>query len=665
MERARDGNQSSGEGISVNYILSPWHRGTSNYGLVRERSEIIMSGGYTGKILFIDLTSGSIEEETLPETIYRSFLGGEGLGVRILYQRMKPKIDPLGSENIIGFAAGVLTGTPVPMASRYIVFTKSPLTNAWGQANSGGYFGSELKAAGYDAVFFTGISPKPVYLLINKGKAELRDAAHLWGRDTTETEEILHQELGDRAVRVACIGPSGESLSLIAAVINDKGRAAGRCGVGAVMGAKRLKAIAVKGTRKMTIAEPNRFRALREGCLKDLRESKGLKGLKTYGTCETLSIWAAIGEAPIKNWSLNGREVFPNADKISDANVTKYQVRKFACSRCPIGCGGIVSVGKGPYALIKGHKPEYETLASFGTMCLNDDVESIIKANDICNRYGLDTISAGTTIAFAIECYEQGIIGNRETEGIELTWGNAPAIVAMLGKIARREGFGGVLADGVKKAAEQIGGDAQQYAIHVFGQEPGCRDARLVPSRGIGYIADPAPGRHTGGTAQVMFEKGGILGPYPEFQAAQKELKDSQDRGKFYAIANKYHAMADSSGLCIMALGAGTFPLVEFVSAVTGWDFTVEEALAIGHRVQTLRQAFIIREGISPKEFSLPERMSSVPSTGPLAGITRDFESLRSSYYAAMGWETQGVKTGHPLEQTLRELGLQDLVAES
>jgi len=619
-----------------------------------------MSRGYIGKILLVDLTLGKIEEVVLPDVIYRSFLGGYGLGARILYERMKPNAKPLGPDNIIGFAPGVLTATGAPMSSRYEIFAKSPLTTAWGQANSGGHFGHEFKAAGYDAVFFSGISQKPVYLFIHNGSAELKDAAHLWGKDTVQTEKILQSELNDRSVRVACIGPSGEDLSLISCVINDGGRAAARSGLGAVMGSKHLKAVVVRGNKKMTVADPEQLKSLRAGFVKGIRESQDFMTnvLKDYGTCGTVREFVMTGDAPIKNWSLSGIEAFPNIDKIHKGNVTKYQVKKFACAGCPVSCGGIIKIDGGPYGLSEGHKPEYETLASFGTLCLNDDVESIIKANDICNRYGLDTISAGTTIAFAIECYENSVVSKQETDGIELTWGNAPAILAMLDKLARREGFGEVLADGVKRAVNRIGRRAEKYAMHIFGEEPGCRDPRLRPARGVGYIADPAPGRHTASTIQTMFEGGAPLGDYPEFRAAQEELEG----GPLYALANKYQTAISSMGLCFFSLITGVYPVIEMVSAVTGWDFTMEEALRTGHRIQTLRQAFIIREGISANEFQLPRRMSKTLDEGPLTGKTYDFDALRGGFYEAMGWESLGVRAGQPLEQTLQELGLDDLV---
>lgn len=626
-----------------------------------------MGKGYTGSVMFVDLSAGVVEAESLPEKIYREFLGGEGLGVRILWEKMQPQVDPLGPGNVLGFAAGLLTGTPVPMTGRYTAFAKSPLTSAWGQANSGGYFGPALKQAGYDAVFFMGISSQPVYLLIQEGKAELRDASHLWGKDTTETEEILRRELGGRALRVASIGPAGEARSLISCVINDRGRAAARSGMGAVMGAKRLKAIAVRGKGRIETSGPDRIEVLRQRYLEPQRNARDFVAqvLKTHGTCGAVTPFVLAGEAPIKNWNFSGLKAFPNAARISDDNVTKYQVRKFACYNCPVGCGGIVRVEGGPYALKEGHKPEYETLAAFGTMCLNDNVESIIKANDICNRYGLDTMSAGAVIAFAMECYEHGLIGVKETEGIELTWGNAQAIIAILSKIAKREGIGDVLSDGVKKAAERIGGNAVEHAIHVGGQEPGFRDPRFSPGR-LGYIADATPGRHTSSTVSAAFEKADIRGPYFEIGMRLKEFQEDKNRDKLYTFGSKYQAVVNCSGLCVFAIQMDSisFPLIEFVSAVTGWDYSLEEAITTGHRIQTLRQAFLIREGVLPKDIRLPNRMLEMPSKGPPAINVGDFENLRANFYEAMGWEGRGSKTGHPLPKTIKTLGLEHLVAK-
>jgi len=621
-----------------------------------------MTAGYWRKILFIDLTAGLINEETLPESIYRDFLGGEGLGARILYERQAAKVDALGPENILGFVTGLLTGCGVPAASRCTVVTKSPLTGTWGDANVGGYLGSELKACGYDAVFFKGIAPHPVYLLLTGSNVELRDATHLWGKDTVEAVEILRQETKDPGIRVACIGPAGEGLSLISAIIME-GRAAARSGVGAVMGAKRLKAIAIRGKNKVQVADSEAIRGMRVNFLKDIKETNTfmIKMLSEHGTCGGVSAMVAVGDAPIKNWNWAGEKAMPTHSRLNGESVTKYQIKKAGCAGCPVACGGIVKIDEGPYKVAETRKPEYETLIAFGSLCLNDNVESVIKANDICDRYGIDTMSAGTTIAFAMECYERGIITKHDTGGIELTWGNAPVILSMLEKMAKREGFGAVLADGVKKAAEQIGQGTEEFAMHIGGQEVPYHDGRMVPGRGTSYISDPTPGRHMRPTALIILERGDTLAPYPELKVSAVELTDYKSKGPIYAKGSKYHEAFVACGFCAFMLYMNTLPLVDFISAATGWDFTASELLVTGERIQTLRQAFNIREGLNLKDFDLPARLQEASSHGPLTGVRIDFDTLRKVYYQAMSWDAE---TGRPSDIRLSELGLKGLVED-
>ena len=458
-----------------------------------------MARGYMGKISFVDLSSGEIRTEGLDEKLCRSFIGGYGIGARIVFSRQRAGVDPLGPENTLGFMTGPLTGTDFPFGGRYTVFVgKSPLTGGWGDANSGGDFGPYLKFSGYDGVLFTGVSKKPVYLLIKEGRAELREANHLWGKDTAETEDILKSELGKEA-RVACIGPAGEKRSLISCVINNTGRAAARSGVGAVMGSKRLKAVVVIGAAPVPVADGQKARELRKEYLGRFGETANL--FKRYGSSGITAQFVETGECPVKNWSGVGSRDLPNAGLISDESVINLQERKYGCYRCPISCGGHMKAGTGEYRYPAGaHKPEYETLGAFGGMCLNDHLESIIMANDLCNRYGIDTISAGATIAFAMECYEKGIISKEDTDGIELTWGNHQALVAMTEKMGKREGIGDILADGVKGAAEKIGKGAERYAIHIHGQEPAMHDPRNTPSFATVYQSDPTPGRHMQGS---------------------------------------------------------------------------------------------------------------------------------------------------------------------
>lgn len=611
-----------------------------------------MTGGYTGKILFVDLGEARISEEVPEESMYRDFLGGYGIGARMVFSRQAAKVDPLGPDAMLGFVTGPLTGTPALFGSRYAVVGKSPLTGTWGDANSGGDFGPHLKFAGYDAVFFTGISPDPVYLLIDDGKAVLRKADQLWGKDTWETESLLQAEFGKES-RVACIGPSGESLSLISCVITDKGRAAGRSGLGAVMGSKKLKAIAVRGKQAVPVAHESALKAARTKHLGQLGGQ--VEVFKQFGTSVGLAQLVQIGDAPVKNWG--GSVVdFPNAAAISDQSVINLEERKYGCWRCPVSCGGLMKPSTGKYSYPAGvHKPEYETLAAFGSMCLNDNLESIVKISDICNRYGLDTISAGATVAFAIECYENGIIGNTDTEGIELRWGNHEAIVEMTEKLARRQGFGQVLADGVMAAARQIGKGAEEFAIHVHGQEVPMHDPKRYPYYATAYL-DATPARHNQGSYGARPASGL---EFPTF-----DRKSMAGRGEANKMGSDLVHVVNCAGMCSIGyslMDANAIP--ESINLTTGWDCSLDDLLKVGERVANMRQAFNAREGISVSDFKLPGRVAGRPplEAGPTAGRSVELETLRNDYLAARDWDTS---SGKPSKKKLLELGLDD-VAEA
>ncbi len=480
---------------------------------------------YAGKILSVDLTTGRIDQEIISESIYRDFIGANGLGVRILYERMKAGTNALGPENIIGFVLGSLTSTTAPGSGRHMLVTKSPLTGTWAESNSGGTFGPELKTAGYDAVLFSGISPTPVYLLIRDGKAELRDAGELWGKDTYETHDILQSWFGSE-VKVACIGPAGEAKSLLAGVVSERGRLAARNGVGAVMGAKRLKAVAVKGgIQDIGPSNPERFRAAVEKFLDILKNNEYAKGLAAAGTGKDLSFLVSIGNTPLKNWNLSGLEALPTVTNLDGANMDKYKVSRFGCYACPISCGAIIRQNQGRFAIKdQMHRPEYQTLAALGTMLMNDNLESVIKANDICNRYGIDTMGVGGAIAMAMECYENGLITKEDTDGIDLTWGNAEAIVAMVEKVARREGFGAVLADGAQKAAEAIGKGAEKYAVAIRGKSLAYHDPRLSPALGTANIADANPAHHMDSQITTMLNEGAPIGYDPVLKTKKENF---------------------------------------------------------------------------------------------------------------------------------------------
>ena len=620
-----------------------------------------MVSGYNGKVLFVDLTTGSIKEESLPEKVYHDFIGGVGLGVKILYERMKPKVDPLGPDNMLGFAVGPLTGTGIHGA-RFQTVAKSPVTGGWGDANSGGSFAPELKAAGYDGVFFSGISPKPIYVFLNDGKAEIKDASHLWGKDTADTEASIREELGDSRTKIACIGPAGELKSLLAC-IRHEGSAAGRSGIGAVMGSKRLKAFVVRGTNKVSIADPERLTALRKEYLRDVKDSDHpwVETFKKWGTSGTTSGSIEAGDSPIKNWTLYGDETFPTYKKLDGDEVIKYVVKKHACTGCPMGCKGWVKVDAyGGYA---GSKLEYETVTMMGSNCLVDNVEAVGKANDICNLLGIDTIGTGAVIAFAMECYEHGIITKEDTDGIELTWGNADALISLTEKICRREGFGAILADGAKLAAERIGKGAEKYAIHIGGQDMPAHDPRVSVGMGWGYICDPTPARHTAAIACHVYYNGNDFPMSNELNLPKiEDTYGIEDNAKIYAICSDIERFWWAAGLCTFAWWPETLPFVETIKAVTGWkDFTLAELLKTGRRIQTLRQAFNVREGIDTTQWCLPERLTVAPNQGPFVGKGIDAKAMKEKGYQALGWDP---KTGKPLASTLEKLGLKELVGE-
>jgi aldehyde:ferredoxin oxidoreductase len=612
-----------------------------------------MAGGYTGKILFVDLSKGQLKDEVLDEKLGRQFIGGYGIGARILFSRQKAGVDPLGPDNTFGILTGPFTGTPVLSGTRHTIVGKSPLTGGWGDANSGGYLGAHLKFAGYDAVFFTGISEKPVYLFINNGKAELRDAAQLWRKDCYQTEDILKSELG-KNVEVACIGQSGENLSLIAAVMHRKGSAAARSGLGAVMGSKKLKAVAVTGNMKVPLADEERAKKLRRKCWDGMKGQSGW--LKEFGT-QLFTVEAAhSGDSPVKNWGGVGAIDFPDAELIGVKSLVKRQSKAFACYLCPIRCRRYMEEGTGEYKYEAGsYRPEYETSAMLGTNCLNSNLESIIKVNDICNRYGCDTISAGASIALAIECFENGLITKADTDGIEMTWGNHKAIVAMTEKLAKREGFGAVLADGVKVAAERIGNGADKYAMHIGGQEIPAHDPKFGFQFATTYRLDPTPARHTQGHEGI--QPPGLL---PKF-----DQKSFGGRGEVHKIGSNFQHAVNCTGMCDFVyfnLPSADF-INEFMSAVTGWEVTTDELLKTGERISNIRQAFNMREGLNPLKFKVPDRVIGRPphKEGPLAGITVDEETLVKDYLAAMDWDP---KTAKPSKKKLQALGLEDVAQE-
>lgn len=614
-----------------------------------------MKGGYAGKLLFVDLTEGTLEEKTLSEEMAKDFVGGYGIGARILYDMMKPGVDPLSPDNILGFISGPLNGSGAFFGGRYTVVCKSPVTGEWNDANSGGFFGPELKRAGYDGVFVSGAATKPVYLFIKDGKAEMRDAKAIWGKDCTDALQALVEETGEKDMRAALIGPAGEKQSPMACVINDRHRAAGRGGCGAVMGSKNLKAVAVRGTGKIPVANPEQVKKINSAVLEWMKNGPTAEQVKlwgSYGTGGTTTGGGLSGDSPIKNWGGAG-SVDMGEEQLTKLGTftfdAKYNVRKYACAQCPLACGANYRVEDGKWPVGDTDRPEYETLAAFGTMALNDDIESIIKCNDLCNRYGLDTISVGCTVSWAVECYENGVFTKADTGGIELRWGNSAAIVALTQAIADQTGFGKVLAMGSEKAA-QVLGKGSQYLQTVKGIELPMHDPRFSPWFSRTYQYDPTPARHV---------KGGL--GIPDF-GQPKEVRYNYDaRGEVDMAITCITEVLNCAGTCYFAgFSMPQEALPGFIEAVTG---SAIDLVRTGQRIMNMRHVFNLREGQRRSDNKIPVRCVGKPplAEGPLKGITVDHEKLADNFFGAMDWDKS---TLFPSKDSLEALGLSDVVRD-
>lgn len=619
-----------------------------------------MAKGYMGNLLSVNLNDGTIEKQALSEALCRNYLGGYGIGARLLYDRIPAGTDPLGPDNILGLLTGPLTGTPAIIGSRFVAVGKSPkCAGGWGDANCGGFFGPHLKFAGYDGILFSGISSKPVYLLIDEGQAMLRAADDLWGLGVTAVEDTLAKRHG-KDIQVCSIGPAGEKLSLMACIMNDKERAAGRSGLGAVMGSKKLKAVVVKGKMRVPLHDEKKAIELRKKYLKQATGAFSL--LNKYGTAGLTHDTVLCGDGPVKNWGGADIPDFPSERlrKISDDAVIGVEGYKpYGCWHCPIACGGKMVQKRGKFPLDLndgvGHKPEYETLAMFGSNLLNDDLSSIIKVNEICNNMGLDTISVGATIGYVMECFQNGLITKDQTDGIELTWGNTEAIVAMTEKIAKRDGFGEILADGIKVAWEKLGKIGSEYAVHVGGEEMPAHNPKFIPGLATTYLLTATPARHT---------QGGELNMPPELDEPVADKYMYSGQADLHAKLVAIHEVINAAGLCMF--GGLSYPvdsLAEQLSAVTGETYDLEKIYEVGMRIYTMRHAFNLREGINPLTRNVPGRMIGDPplESGNVKGITVDYKTLVTEFLEKIGWDT---RTTIPSEATLRKLHMEFLIDE-
>ncbi|MFQ5833907.1 MAG: aldehyde ferredoxin oxidoreductase C-terminal domain-containing protein [Candidatus Thorarchaeota archaeon] len=610
-----------------------------------------------GKILRVSLTTSTITEEFPDEETLRKYIGGAGLGTKILLDETEKGIDPLGPENRLIFMTGPLTGTHSPSTGRYSVVTKSPLTNGWGQANSAGFWGRDFKRSGFDGVIFEGKAPKPVYLLTEDGKAELRDAAEIWGRNTSETTRILKEKHGPK-FNVACIGIGGENLVKYAAIMNDCdeenwGRAAGRCGVGAVMGSKNLKAIASKGTMTIPVADIEAYRKEAKQRFDWVNQSILKMTLEVYGTATMVDLVNVKGGIPTRNWQTG---VFENTDMINGTAINEnILVRRKPCFACPIHCGRIAEIKSGPFKS-KGEGPEYETISSFGTMCGVDNLEAITLAHFLCNEYGIDTISAGSTVAFAMECFQRGILKDEDVHGMDFSWGNAQLIVDIVHKIGRREGIGDMLAEGTMRMAERLGGGSERFAMHVKGLELPGYDSRAAKVTGLAYAVANRGGDHI--TAYIegpaflampfmIVEDADIGDPLKEIPETSLIVKNFEDALGFF----------DSIGGCkFMGMVLTAEDWAKLISTLMGYDFTAEDFRKTGETIYNLERAYILREGFTGADDTLPPRLLEDPlPEGPAQGHVVNLDVLLDAYYEYRGWDSQG----RPTPEKLQELGLE------
>jgi len=598
--------------------------------------------GWKGTILRINLGKGTVTREDLPAALAVKYLGARGLGTYFMYREVDPKIDPLSPDNKLIFGAGPLSGTNAPSAGHFDVVTKGPLNGTIAASSSGGIFGPMLKYAGYDMVIFEGAAPRPVYVWISDDKVEIRDAGALWGKTVPETTEALRAETDEEAC-IACIGPAGERQVLFANIMNECNRAAGRSGVGAVMGSKNLKAVAVRGTGAVRVPDPKAFR---EAVLRATQKIKdnpvGGGGLRLYGTDVLVNILNEAGALPTRNFR-DGH--FPTADKVGGETLAKTLLtRPRGCYACVISCGRASRIRNPKYEGM-GEGPEYESAWSLGPDCGIDDLEAVTKANFICNEYGMDTITLGSTIACAMDLYEDGIITERDTGGLKLTFGNTEAMVEAVRMTATGEGFGARLALGSYRMAESYG--HPEYSMTVKRQEMPAYDPRAIQGIGINYATSNRGGCHV---------RGYTISPEILGQPLSMDRTVIEGKANIDIVFQNLTAALDSSGMCLFAtFGLGGDDLAELISAATGVKLTTEAFMEIGERIYNLERLFNLKAGLSRADDRLPERLLTDPiKTGPSKGMTSRLKEILPEYYKIRGWDEKGV----PSEEKLKTLGL-------
>lgn len=612
-------------------------------------------GGYQGKILRIDLTGSRSTVEPTSTDLVRSFIGGRALGAAMLYQEVPAGTDPLGENNKLIFLTGPLVGTNAPSSARFCVTTKSPQTGIYLFSICSGMFGPAIKQAGFDGFIVEGKSPRPVYLLITSSGLTFADADDLWGMTTAKTEKTLKSlHRGRGRCHVASIGPAGENLARLACILSE-GRAAGRGGAGAVMGSKNLKAIVVTGHEKTLLSEPRAFREAVKEANDKVKAAVFLKeGMHKYGSAISIGVTSLHGVLPTRNWQTG---VFPKVDAIRpQAAREKFLVRDSACPQCPVGCAKIMAVKDGPFAGAITDGPEYETVYAFGSALENDSMESIIYADMLCDQLGMDTISCGATLAWAMECYERGLLSLQDTGGLKLNFGNAGVIPEILHKMARREGIGDLLADGSREAARKLGQGSEKFAMHTKGMELGGYDPRGIKAQTLVVACGPRGGCHHAGGYVIA----------QELTSGQYDPLSADGKGKMVKNAREFRMVMDSALYCaFLGVAFGLDVASRLLRTATGIDFDAQELILIAERASVMERLFNVREGLRRKDDTLPHRLLTEPlPEGPAAGqkLEKEFDKLVTDFYTICGWD---LKSGIPTETTLERLGLKKFLSDT
>ncbi|HHF98668.1 MAG TPA: aldehyde ferredoxin oxidoreductase [Candidatus Aerophobetes bacterium] len=614
-----------------------------------------MASGYWNKVLRIDLTNKKVVKEDVEDKIFRLFVGGAGFGAKILWEEVSPEKDPLHADNRLIFATGPLQGHPVPGGAKFSVVSKSPLTNTQADSAAGAKWGPFLKKAGYDALIIQGRSETPVYIYIDDDKVEIKDAKSIWGLDSYQAVDQIRKELGDERVSVATIGPAGEKLVRMACIVVDKHSFAGRCGLGAVMGSKNLKAVAVKGSKKVPVANLSLLKEYNRKYFKEIHNASIKSGLRPHGTPVLCITAEGFGDMPIKYWT---GDTWPEgAKKIGAPNYTNVlSAKPYPCLYCPIGCHRNINIEEPTKYRLKGIGPEYETLGMLGTNLLIDDVKAIAVANDICNKLGIDTISTGACIGFAMECYEKGIISKKDTGGMEIKWGDPEILIELVKQIGNKEGFGSIFSEGALRAARKIGKNAEELVAHVKGLDFPAHDPRacwgMIPT----YATGTRGACHMRGVEEDVEMSGFYI---PEIGITKEKAQFFKREGKaFLAVKMQdYCALVNSLVLCVFMPDGGDLSftsILNIFNSITGWEWDVQEAMKCGERIFTMQRLINLRDGYSKKDDILPPKMHVPAKKGFRAGKVPPVEELINEYYRLREWD----ENGHPSKRKLQELDL-------